>query len=128
MSIPGPCRMQQDLAESEAEEYRQVLETFIALRAELESTLEMRDRQLSHATSSLMDNSGVIADLQQKLCMMEQRALAAESRAQSAEMTAANQSESMEHGRGCVPYLLENMLSESAGGSISCAKWVRIHE
>jgi len=94
------ARMQQDLAESEAEEYRQVLETFIALRAELESTLEMRDRQLSHATSSLMDNSGVIADLQQKLCMMEQRALAAESRAQSAEMTAANQSESMEHGRG----------------------------
>ena len=50
-------------------------------------TLAGRDRQLSSASSSLMQTSGMIAELQQKLSLAEMRVRSAEERAKESEST-----------------------------------------
>jgi len=74
-----------EAVEAEVEEYRMAIEAYMVIKAQLEKTVRARDRQLSSATSSLMDQGNHMASLQQQLMEAERTTRALDSRRQAAQ-------------------------------------------
>eukprot|EP00242_Pyramimonas_sp_CCMP2087_P014529 CAMPEP_0198197444 /NCGR_PEP_ID=MMETSP1445-20131203/1069_1 /TAXON_ID=36898 /ORGANISM="Pyramimonas sp., Strain CCMP2087" /LENGTH=390 /DNA_ID=CAMNT_0043866741 /DNA_START=212 /DNA_END=1384 /DNA_ORIENTATION=+ len=79
------ARRRESEAEMEAEEYKAAMENLFTVKDSLETALDVRDKQLCSASTSLMETSTVIGGLQKEVYQAQRRAAVAEERAQKME-------------------------------------------